>query len=366
MVEQDLIPRLLYPPELCGQADGVSEALLQVLDARRTGNNAVEVSLAQERGLHVLLHTPAELLLPGLLSAIAERGNASSDLAIGPDIPMLPEAIGILEGLMAEFGGDPLRQKIADYNNRRKQLVEDGAPEFLIVTGINGCGKTTTIKLLRHAINSLGMEVMESKFPRRDSPVGAFILESLRSGFTMSSGANQIMFLADMADWLGGLEKVRSLILSDRLPPVDAMIYSQGWGLALSVSMLTQLEHILNVVILDRSPVASFESVKRRSIKPRALESSAELLALAQLKIYQVFSNMAGARILSVDRVDGITPNLYLKLIDQALIQTGILPRHYMRQRLSPAMAQEKADDAIWALFNDIKRPGVMEEILSN
>lgn len=73
---------------------------------------------------------------------------------------------------------------------------------FIVFEGIDGCGKSTQVRLLADFYREKGMNVLMTEEPTRNTPVGDLIQRVLEKEITISPKALQLLFTADRAEHL--------------------------------------------------------------------------------------------------------------------------------------------------------------------
>lgn len=90
---------------------------------------------------------------------------------------------------------------------------------FLSLEGLDGCGKSTHIKLLAKWLRSLGHEVVLTDEPT-DGPIGRIIKRMLKEGPKLPVTTEALLFAADRAQHVAGVIepalKAGKLVLSER------------------------------------------------------------------------------------------------------------------------------------------------------
>jgi len=90
---------------------------------------------------------------------------------------------------------------------------------FIVIEGLDGCGKTTQMKLLAEKLRKQGKEVVETNEPTK-GPVGKLIRQVLEKKVILPPNALQLLFVADRGDHLRQTVKpalsAGKIVISDR------------------------------------------------------------------------------------------------------------------------------------------------------
>ena len=91
--------------------------------------------------------------------------------------------------------------------------------KFIVIEGLDGCGKTTQVKLLAEKMREQGKEVVETNEPTKGL-VGKLIRQVLEKKVILPSNALQLLFVADRGDHLRQTIKpalsAGKVVISDR------------------------------------------------------------------------------------------------------------------------------------------------------
>ena len=149
--------------------------------------------------------------------------------------------------------------------------------------GIDGCGKSTVMSLLKRALIDAGKKVAEVKFPRYDSPIGSVIKDCLEGRINLDKMVFHALYELDRLDynkWISSLENEGyDFLLCDRHYMSNLAFVSAKWFNDYEFEWLTKLgEH-------DRKPDISFildvpveVSFERRPERRDSHENDIELL----------------------------------------------------------------------------------------
>ena len=100
--------------------------------------------------------------------------------------------------------------------------------KFVVIEGLDACGKSTQIKLLDDYLDSAGLRYKHLHFPRTDSPVyGEMIARFLRGEFGDINGVDPyLVALLYAGDRQGAKAIIEGWLRKDYLVIVDRYVYS--------------------------------------------------------------------------------------------------------------------------------------------
>lgn len=150
--------------------------------------------------------------------------------------------------------------------------------KFIVLEGIDGCGKSTQSKLLGKYLSSLGIEAYNTCEPT-DSPFGSLIRQCLSGRIETDDKTIAALFAADRLDHIynkknGILEKIERgvTVISDRYYFSSYAYHSNfmpmDWVIEANRFSAEALKPDLNIFI-DIDPEKSFERLKRRNALER-------------------------------------------------------------------------------------------------
>ena len=73
---------------------------------------------------------------------------------------------------------------------------------FIVFEGLDGSGSTTQVSLLTSALQKKGFDVVQTKEPVDDSPIGSLVRSALQKKWVADPQALQLLFTADRAQHL--------------------------------------------------------------------------------------------------------------------------------------------------------------------
>lgn len=119
---------------------------------------------------------------------------------------------------------------------------------FVTFEGLEGCGKSTQVKMLFHFLNKKGIPVMETKEPggtKIGDEIRKILLDQKNNG--MDYKAEMLLFLASRSEnvrlnIIPALEKGET-VLSDRF--FDSTTAYQGYGRGIDIDTINNLNHLV-------------------------------------------------------------------------------------------------------------------------
>ena len=159
--------------------------------------------------------------------------------------------------------------------------------KFIVIEGIDGCGKTTQIEEISRWLPSSGLMRKNSKLVKTREPGGSFLGKKLRNlildnnkNNKPSSLAELLLYSADRAEHVSkiispALEK-KDWVLSDRF--ADSTLAYQGYGRDINLEIIKNIE---SIVCQGEKPdltifleITAEESVlRRKNLVPDRIES---------------------------------------------------------------------------------------------
>lgn len=137
--------------------------------------------------------------------------------------------------------------------------------------GIDGCGKTTQVEILKHALLMSGCEVELMKFPCRSTPIGRIIDQYLRKEIELEDGVAHLLFVANRREWKAAIEaKIDrgTVVIVDRYVASGAA-YSIAKGLnpTWCTSMEEDMPRCNLIIYLDIEANVAFERINSRGLE---------------------------------------------------------------------------------------------------
>jgi len=177
--------------------------------------------------------------------------------------------------------------------------------KFISVEGLDGCGKSTQVRLLARWLRRMGHEVVVTEEPT-DGPIGRIIRMVVAGGFKVPVAAEALLFAADR---LHHVERVIApavssgkVVISDRYI-ASSLAYQSARGLPLRwVIKINEMAPEPDLMILIDVPAEVTAGRINRSRRPDGFERDLEL----QKKVRQVYLNIARRYKMKV--IDGNRP----------------------------------------------------------
>jgi dTMP kinase len=177
--------------------------------------------------------------------------------------------------------------------------------KFISVEGLDGCGKSTQVRLLARWLRRMGHEVVVTEEPT-DGPIGRIIRMVVAGGFKVPVAAEALLFAADR---LHHVERVIApavssgkVVISDRYI-ASSLAYQSARGLPLRwVMKINEMAPEPDLMILIDVPAEVTARRINRSRRPDGFERDLEL----QKKVRQVYLNIARRYKMKV--IDGNRP----------------------------------------------------------
>jgi dTMP kinase len=177
--------------------------------------------------------------------------------------------------------------------------------KFISVEGLDGCGKSTQVRLLARWLRRMGHEVVVTEEPT-DGLIGRIIRMVVAGGFKVPVAAEALLFAADR---LHHVERVIApavssgkVVISDRYI-ASSLAYQSARGLPLRwVMKINEMAPEPDLMILIDVPAEVTARRINRSRRPDGFERDLEL----QKKVRQVYLNIARRYKMKV--IDGNRP----------------------------------------------------------
>ncbi len=146
---------------------------------------------------------------------------------------------------------------------------------FIVIEGIDGCGKGTQAKLLLKHLSDLGTDVLLTAEPTR-GPLGKMIREHLSNPF-LDDEALALLFAADRIEHLE--KEVRPALRSGKIVISDRYVYSSVayQGQKVDMEWVGEINKYADrpdlVILLDISPSLGQKRMKERGGDPECFET---------------------------------------------------------------------------------------------
>lgn len=257
--------------------------------------------------------------------------------------------------IQLQLNGPIARISLPDFRDFL-QGVEQGRREHVVITGLNGCGKTTVIEAIKRLTAIVGIAPQFIKFPRPDSTYGQHARSFLNKedGYTSNNGAIQFVFLADAIDHEFGPNEIG---IFDRHPVVEGMVYPQDDAVARMMLASQELgsSPAYRAVIIDRHPALTLDAVRKREATPRVFEQDMERMA-DHLVRFAALTTLPGYYWVSADTTgENMSQPAILRAQMRALrtiIYSGTLQRYMLREGM--AESYEAAEKTLMDAYAEI------------
>lgn len=211
--------------------------------------------------------------------------------------------------------------------------IKEGGPEHIILTGLNGVGKTLMIRALRDIIKVTGINGKIVKFPQPKGLLSETIQKILKGRDNFNSQALQMLFLSDA---LSLPEEPETLLVFDRHPQTDALVFGPE---SLETTILTARELFPGsywTFIIDRHPLAAKSDVSKRKQEPRIFERDLEKM-VDQVIRFAKLTVLPGTIWVNNDipensKISSYPVRLSVRRFIGAILNNGVLQRHMLKQ----------------------------------
>ena len=259
---------------------------------------------------------------------------------------------GILPRLESAFVTIDLAKMHRQHEDR---LRHDWPKETVVITGLNGVGKTTVIGAMREFVQECGVETRFEKFPRTwEKPFGELNYDVLMGQVDLDSAAMQFLFVADALEAEQDLADA-TLQISDRHPAVDGLVYGpekMETALLATRDVFTGNSGVMWTMILDRHPAVALGAVEKRKTGARVFERKVEQMA-EQLVRFTALTALPGTYWFNNDfPPDNERAVLYSgEKVIRTMIDAGIIGRALRNQGVvgSEGEGNKIAEEVYWS-----------------
>lgn len=241
----------------------------------------------------------------------------------------------MVEDLKPQLDGKYTHVNLVEMQADFVKNLEDGNKETLVVTGLNGVGKSTQIKALMSFLRMCNIKSELIKFPRVDGLFGKLLTDILSGKTKTDPRALQHTMFADALD---KKHQSDTFIVHDRDPRRDAPVYGP---LNMVVSLLAAneiFEGNLWTVILDRHFKRTHTEVENRKVKPRIFEKKIDAMIDQYLR-YAGLTYLPGVIWINGDTAsttDNSWPIEYtMRKFFGGIFSTGAIQRHMLQHGLT-------------------------------
>jgi dTMP kinase len=169
--------------------------------------------------------------------------------------------------------------------------------KFIVIEGIEGCGKGTQTKFLSDFLSQKGFEVIYKKYPEYGFPIGDLLDQWLHKKFELNVEAQALLFFADFIKDKETMEnnlKSGKMVIGDRYF-TGTIIYQTINGFPLE--KLLELSNLFNLrkpdltIYIRISPEESF----KRKVAQKGIENMDRHEADKEFlnKLYETYEKMA-------------------------------------------------------------------------
>jgi len=202
--------------------------------------------------------------------------------------------------------------------------------KFIVIEGIDGCGKTTQIEALKKWLPESGLMNKGSKVIRTREPGGTPFGKKIRELILMNDPNNHpsdltelLLYAADRAEHISKLItpelNKNNWVISDRF--ADSTLAYQGYGRNLNIKIIKQLEAIVCqgekpdiTFFLDISPEESI--IRRKNQIPDRIESEGINFLKDVSKGFKKIAKEKNWEVISASQdIDSISRQINKKLI---------------------------------------------------
>jgi dTMP kinase len=147
--------------------------------------------------------------------------------------------------------------------------------KFIVIEGIEGCGKGTQTKFLSDFLSQKGKEVITKKYPEYGQPIGDLLDQWLHKKFELNVGTQALLFFADFIKDKEAMDNYLEngkIVIADRYF-TGTLIYQHingfDYNKTLELSKLFNLRKPDLTIYIKISPEESF----KRKLKQKGIEN---------------------------------------------------------------------------------------------
>lgn len=246
-------------------------------------------------------------------------------------LPM--EVMSMLRELSPPTQLGATRVSLEEYRQRRQQKIARRMPELLVLTGLNGVGKTTAIEAIYDFAELAEIPFGRVKFPRADHWIGQSLRKVLVSDKPCNTEARQMIFLADVLDWIMESEMMDNFGIADRLPGIEGMVYADEIGRVLSLATLDMLPAVVTTIVLDRSVHGCQTAIKQRGTAPRILEREVQAMHAQRVR-YWGLRHLDGTTIVNIEGNGNVKSDVHWSRVKvvETVGRAGVWQRRLLQQ----------------------------------
>lgn len=275
-----------------------------------------------------------------------------SQLWQGTHVHKLAEQSEVLaEGIQPITQGHFVNVDLQKHKEAFDNQIANGNPEGIILTGLNGVGKTTVLKSLLKYLDLCGLKTEVLKFPRSNGPLSDTILPILSANKTINASALQYLMIADALD--SQITDSDALRVYDRHPIADALVYGPP---STQIPILASREIFQNpnwIIVIDRHPAAAMKGVENRHGNKRIFEQKLEQMVDQVIK-FAALTALPGCRWINNDVPSQAgdvssewSTEISKRRVVGSLITSGVINRALVRQGIKRTLvsAEDHAYD---------------------
>lgn len=242
--------------------------------------------------------------------------------------------------------------------------VQKASHEFVVVTGLNGAGKSVIVQGIKQFVGNCGGRVCIQKFPRPDGNLAGVILPVLEGKTSFDQRALQFLMLADA---LNTPVSSGQMVIFDRHPLLDSIVYGpEQEETVLLAARELYVDTPFWSIWVDRHPANCRERVSSRPTASRAFEKSREDMTRQQIK-FGSLTMLPGMICVNNDIPETSEDsrrqvlNLSIQRAVASLITRGVIQRELVRQGVCPDIV--RADNRVNEQFITSYREGFAQNI---
>lgn len=209
------------------------------------------------------------------------------------------------------------------------------APEHIVLTGLNGVGKSAAGKILTEFLDFCDVRSKLIKMPRPDGPISKLILPILDGSVEYNSNARQLLFLSDAMDIK---PEPDALIIYDRHARTEALVYGTEAIERVVLATHEIFDDVFHTFVLDRHPLRNMSLLEKRDRQPRIFERNVDIM-IEQLSRLAKLTTLPGVHWINTDSSKDRSEKPYFKLATTrvlgAVVASGVIQRHMVKQNLA-------------------------------
>lgn len=350
----------------------IEEAVINSFNTNPTGSMSVLLETSVNSASRYLNPNSPATVAAMYMAAIAYRAYLYSDddktpkksfsqIWRGTPVEKLTEkSEQMAEGIQPTTQGSFVNIDLQAHRQAFGAQIDSGNSEGIILTGLNGVGKTTMLKSVVKYLEICGLSTEVIKFPRSNGLLGEVILNVLSGNEKISASSLQYLMVADALDD-NGTSDTDALRVYDRHPIVDSLVYGPP---NTQIPMLASRELFQNpnwIIVIDRHPVAA-KAVKDRQGSKRIFEQKLEQM-VDQVIRYAALTALPGCRWINNDVPSGQRGDyqedwcteVSKRRVVGSLRTSGVVNRALVRQNIEDSVknADDHASNIYWQRIDE-------------